>query len=141
MRRVLLLTSRELKNYFISPFAFVISALFVSGVSSTFLYVVWLHEGGGEPFAGLLLASQLLWLPILVTAVTMRSFAEERRSGTIEGLLTAPVEDVEVVLGKFLAAWLLCLGVILLPFVNALWRVLSSDNDATMGKNRCSTGG
>jgi ABC-2 type transport system permease protein len=44
------------------------------------------------------------WLPILTTVITMRLFAEEKRSGTLEALMTGPVTEIQVVLGKYLGA-------------------------------------
>jgi ABC-2 type transport system permease protein len=123
MRRSWILMRRELHAMLVSPLAYVMGAIFVAGVSLIFLDTVRRYEGGAEPLVSLLLASVALWLPILVTVATMRSFAEERHSGTIEGLMTAPVEDIEVVLGKFLASWLFCVGVVVLPFANAFWLV------------------
>ncbi len=121
MKRIFLLARRELFMLFVSPLAYVVSAVHAAGVSVAFMHAIWIHEGGEEPLVSLFLAAQMLWLPVLVTVATMRTFAEERRSGTIEGLLTAPVFDSEIVIGKFLAAWWFCLLTVALPFVNVFW--------------------
>lgn len=54
---------------------------------------------------GLLMVSILFFSPILITVVTMRLFSEEKRSGTLETLLTAPVTETELVLGKYFGAF------------------------------------
>jgi len=63
------------------------------------------HVGSYEsPPALLFRVIVYFWMPVLVTVITMRLFAEEKRAGTIETLMTAPVSDVQVVLGKYAGA-------------------------------------
>src|SRR5579863_2793822 len=57
----------------------------------------------------------------LIPIITMRLFAEEKRTGTIELLVTSPVRDAEVILGKWLAALLLYAGMLLLTALNFIW--------------------
>jgi ABC-2 type transport system permease protein len=57
----------------------------------------------------------------LIPMITMRLFAEEKRSGTIELLVTSPIRDVEVILGKWLAAMILYSGMLLLTALNFAW--------------------
>jgi ABC-2 type transport system permease protein len=57
----------------------------------------------------------------LIPMITMRLFAEEKRSGTIELLATAPIRDLEVILGKWLAAMALYAGMLLLTALNFAW--------------------
>lgn len=111
---VVVLTRRELAAYFFSPIAYIV--LFVMAVATglgywLFLSLLYDPRGGGAPepilqeylpgtFIGPLL------VPFLVPALTMRLFSEEKRTGTLEVLLTAPVSEWAVVLSKFVACWL-----------------------------------
>lgn len=97
---------RELKSYFESPVAYVFMIVFMVllGVLTFFWPGFQFFERGVadlQPF--------FFWIPIvyllLVPAATMGLWAEERRSGTIELLLTMPVTLLQVIIGKFLAAW------------------------------------
>jgi ABC-2 type transport system permease protein len=109
MSKVLLLTRRELSANFVSPVAYVAMALFLA-FSGIFFAISF---GAGRP-------SQLqdvfffvsFILLLVVPALTMRTLAEERGSGTIETLLTAPVTDSQVVLAKFLGCWLFYLAIL-----------------------------
>lgn len=110
MRKTLALIGRELVAYFSSPLAYVIltAFLFVNG------YVFWLvlsylNSPSAPPMAALKLlfgGTIFFWLMLLfvLPVITMRLLAEERRSGTLEVLLTSPVSEGQVVLAKFLAA-------------------------------------
>ena len=102
---------RELFALFVTPLAWVLITAFlvVQGIHFAILVTqfagqVDLTEGG--PVQAFFGKTMLLYLPLLFTCplLTMRLFAEERRSGTIEALLTAPVSSVGVVLGKYAAA-------------------------------------
>ena len=76
-----------------------------------------------------LLGWLLLLLIVVVPLLTMRTFAEEQRTGTLEMLLTAPLSPVQLVVGKFLGAWLLVLSAITLTlwFPVVLWIVADPD--------------
>lgn len=113
MRNLLALTSRELKALWYTPIAYVMGAviLFAQGVVFYQLLAV-LNDPLADPswtmaqvfFGG----TFYYWFAQILTApfLTMRTFSEEKHSGTIELLLTAPVTETQVVLGKFLGAWL-----------------------------------
>ena len=113
MNNLLALTSRELKAFWYSPIAYVVGALFLLMQGWVFwLLVAVLNDPRVDPswtmaqffFGG----TFFYWLSALITAslLTMRTFSEEKRTGSIELLLTAPVTDAQVVLAKFLGAWL-----------------------------------
>ncbi len=100
MSRVWAIASRELRYYFVSPAAYValLFYLLISGI--VFALGVYTPRPPAEIGA---MAGTMSFLAIwCVPMLTMRSFAEERRSGTIEPLLTNPVNDYEVVVGKWL---------------------------------------
>ena len=84
--------------------AYVTTAVFLAVSGGTFLVATLRSVGAAAPLTALLFAAVVLWLTVLVTVITMRLFAEEKRSGTLEVLMTAPVTETEVVLGKFAGA-------------------------------------
>jgi ABC-2 type transport system permease protein len=99
---------KELMGYFLSPVAYIVTIFFLIVMGSIFsLLVSVLAEGpAGVTLLNLLFGSPFYWMTMLalVPALTMRLFAEEKRSGTIETLLTAPVTDTAVALAKFAGA-------------------------------------
>src|SRR5262249_28612898 len=124
MRHVPTLLRRELAAYFLRPMAFLILLAFQASA--------WLHfrelvdplgqpqrslSGRFDPLNTYISGSTPFWIAVLVAvpALTMRLIAEERRSGTIEPLLTVPVTEAEVTLAKWLAG-VVMYGALLLPF-------------------------
>lgn len=124
---------KEMRLYFVSPIAYAIFAIFAL-ISGWFFYNVFafyalvsmraamnpmlgrdlsVAEGVLRPLFSNISVIMLLMMPIL----TMRLFAEEKRSGTIELLLTYPVRDGEVLLGKYLAALAVFVGMLGLTLV------------------------
>jgi ABC-2 type transport system permease protein len=95
---------RELKSYFESPVAYVFLVVFLMLTSFLTFAVGRYYENGQADLRGFFFWHPWVYL-ILVPAAAMRLWAEERRTGTIELLLTMPVTLTEAVLGKFLAAW------------------------------------
>jgi len=104
MRNFFAIWRRELTASFLSPVAYVTMVVFLAVTGATFLTSVIHNVGSDELLSHQLFASLIVWLTVLVTVVCMRLFAEEIRSGTIEALLTTPVTDAEVVLGKYAGA-------------------------------------
>ncbi|CAN5560665.1 hypothetical protein BH11PLA2_BH11PLA2_04430 [soil metagenome] len=108
------LCRRELAAYFVSPIAyFALIGMTLIGTLGYANFLSDLEEGAGqirEPilqyFGPYDIIGAIATL-FIIPAITMRSFSEEKRSGTLEVLLTAPVSEVSIVLSKFLAAWLL----------------------------------
>jgi len=105
MAATLTILRRELAAYFTSPLAYIFIVIFlVLAGGLTFYLGAWLERGQAD------LQVFFSWHPwlylFLVPAVGMRLWAEERKTGTIEFLMTQPVTTVQAVLGKFLAAWL-----------------------------------
>ncbi|EJV1365987.1 ABC transporter permease [Pseudomonas aeruginosa] len=103
---------RELGSYFATPLAYVFTLIFLvlSGVAT--FYLGNFFERGQADLAPFF--SSLPWLYLLlIPALAMRLWAEERKSGSIEMLMTLPVSRATLVTGKFLAAWF-CAGLALL---------------------------
>jgi ABC-2 type transport system permease protein len=118
MSNVLAIAEKELRSYFASPIAYVIIGFFafVFGwfylVSLTFFMQASMQMG--MPGAGQVNINSMAIRPLLqnvsvvalfvLPLITMRTYAEEKRTGTIELLLTSPVTDAQIILGKFLGA-------------------------------------
>jgi ABC-2 type transport system permease protein len=106
MNRIRSVALRELRAYFHSPIAYVFLLAFVGAALFTFFNVNAFFARGQADLRGLFEAIPLLTL-LLVPALTMRLWAEEAKTGTLELLLTLPAKDLELVIGKFLASWIL----------------------------------
>jgi ABC-2 type transport system permease protein len=104
MSRTLVIFRRELTGYFATPVAYVFLVVFLV-LSGMFCWQLGrFYDGNQADLSVFFMYHPILYLA-LIPALTMRSWSEERRSGTIESLLTLPISMGEAVLGKFLAAW------------------------------------
>jgi ABC-2 type transport system permease protein len=109
---------RELASYFLSPVSYLVLALFLLVEGYSFWLFLELLSGRDTPHGAVMQyffgGTFLYWLFVmfLVSVITMRLVAEERRQGTLEPLMTAPVDEAEVIAGKYLGA---------LGFWAALW--------------------
>lgn len=102
---------RELRAFFVSPLAYVVLAFFLLVNGCVFAAIVFELNRQGAPGdltpMKLFLGNNIFFWFVLITTtplLTMRLVAEERRQGTLEMLMTAPVSETQVILGKFLAA-------------------------------------
>lgn len=119
VRNILAIAGKELRSYFASPMAYIIIGLFAL-LFGWFFYVylsvfvqqsqrMMMMGGGGnvnvneQMIRGVLQNAAVIIL-FVMPMITMRTYSEEKRSGTIELLLTSPVTDLEIILGKFLGA-------------------------------------
>jgi ABC-2 type transport system permease protein len=127
----LIITRRELTAFFVSTIAYIVGAAFLFITGLFFFFTVSLSGVATLSQVFSVISTVLLFIaPVL----TMRLLAEEARLGTLELLLTAPVRDWEVVLGKFLAAFIFFL-VMLLPtlyYLFVLTRFGSPDLPVTL---------
>ncbi len=112
MNALAALTFRELKSLWYSPIGATVSALFllIQGVVFWLLILI-LNDPRVDPswnMARLFFGGFFYWISLFITVptLTMRTFSEEKRTGSIELLLTAPVTETQVVLSKFLGAWI-----------------------------------
>lgn len=104
---------RELKSYFQSAVAYVFMVVFLVLTGFLTFSVAHFYERGTADLTAFFFWHPWVYL-LLVPAATMGLWAEERRSGTVELLLTMPITMSEAILGKFLAAWLfIAIGVVL----------------------------
>ncbi len=131
MSRITTIMRREFQAYFATPVAyvFIVIFLFLSGIFT--FYVGGFYERNQadlEPFF-----RYLPWLyMLLIPAISMRLWSEERKAGTIELLMTLPISLADAVLGKFLAAWLFTALALALTF--PLWLTVNylGDPDNTV---------
>lgn len=104
MNHIRTIFRRELGSYFATPLAYVFVLIFLVAASAMAFQLGRLFERGQADLQPFFTFHPWLYL-LLVPAVAMRLWAEERRSGTIELLLTQPITLWQAVMGKFLAAW------------------------------------
>ncbi len=104
MRNTGLIFKRELRNYFATPVAYVFIAVFLALSGALTFYAGDFLARGRADLQPFFAYHPWLYL-LLIPAISMRLWAEERHSGTIELLMTLPVSVAEAVIGKFLAAW------------------------------------
>ena len=106
---------KELKTYFLSPIGYVVIGIFLF-VFSVFFYLTTV-EYGSVDLGSLYYYTALYGLMIIVPILTMRMFAEERKSGTEQLILTSPISMIDVVLGKLLAALAVIVITLLISFI------------------------
>ena len=118
MRKALVLARRELAGCFFSPLAYVVGALFLLASGLWFFHRIFVpgNEASLRPLFEAMATIMVFAAPLL----TMRLLSEEYRSGTIETLMTSPVSDAAVVLGKFLGV--MAFYLILLAARACTWR-------------------
>ncbi len=133
MRNIWVICRRELRSYFVSPVAYVLFVMFALifgwffwNMLGAFVFYSMASQMRGEmtpmnvneqilrQLLGNMNVVGLFFIPV----ITMRLFAEEKRNGTIELLATSPIQDFEVILGKWLAAVALYAGMLLLTGLN-----------------------
>jgi ABC-2 type transport system permease protein len=95
---------REFRSYFATPVAYVFIVIFLLLMGTFTFYLGGFYERGQADLSGFFNYHPWLYL-FLVPAISMRLWAEERKSGSIELLMTLPITAWQAVLGKFLAAW------------------------------------
>ena len=146
MNNILAIAHKELKSYFSTPIAYIVIGFFalLFGYFFYAMLVIFNQQSlqfGGE--GGAMDINQQLIRPLFLNAsvillfvlplITMRTYSEEKRSGTIELLLTSPVSDLEIIIGKFLGAMALyaaMLGItlihvaLLFSYGNPEWKVV-----------------
>ena len=149
MSNILAIANKELRSYFNSPIAYAVIGFFAFAFGFMFLVYLYgfidrsMQMSMGQMGMNTINVNQILIRPLvmqlgviwlfLLPMITMRTYAEEKRSGTIELLLTSPITDVEIILGKFFGAYGLYIALlastlphmaILFYFGNPEWRPL-----------------
>jgi len=133
MRNVGIIMRRELVSYFATPLAYLFLLIFLILANLFPFYLGGFFERGQADLSPFF--TYLPWLFLfLIPAVSMRLWSEERRSGSVELLMTLPVTLWQAVVGKFLAAWVFIILALLLTF--PMWITVnylgSPDNGAIL---------
>lgn len=128
MKNILTISQKEMSTYLTSPMAYVVTAVFLALTGSFF--GVYLAETGytDTSIRGFLEAAKFLIL-LFAAVLTMRLIAEERKLGTWELLMTAPVRDSEIVLGKFFGCLAVLAGMLGLTLYYPLLLIVLGDPD------------
>ncbi len=122
MRNIWTIARREYKLYFISPVAYVVAFLFMAILGFFFYRAMGdaiqqaLYQSYA-PTVQVLVSPMVTLLLFTMPAITMRLLAEEARMGTLELMLTAPVKDWELVIGKWLGGFLFMLTLLVATWV------------------------
>ena len=127
MRTVQAVAWKEIQVYFGSPMAYIVGLIFLA--LTGFFFVIDL----GNPFPEASLSNFFQWstiiLILLAPALTMRLLAEEQKLGTIELLLTSPVRDWEVIIGKYLASLTFLMAMLVLTLYFPLLLIIFAEPD------------
>ena len=140
MRNIWYFASREYKHYFSSPIAYIVAIVALLTVGILFVIQIditssqSIYSGATVPDASIVIYPLATIFLLTTPALTMRLLADEQRMGTMELLLTAPVKDWELVVGKWLGAFLFTLTIIAstLIFEIVLNRLISPGIDQTL---------
>jgi ABC-2 type transport system permease protein len=123
MRNIWTIAKREYNHYFISPIAYVVAFIILITLGIYFAYIVGIVSQqalfGGTTVPDITPINWLFVFLLVFTtpAVTMRSLSDEARTGTLELLLTAPIRDYELVIGKWLGGLLFILSILAVTLV------------------------
>ncbi|MDB4973270.1 MAG: gliding motility protein GldF [Myxococcaceae bacterium] len=128
MSAALTIAKREIVTYFVSPVAYVVTTVWLVWCGLQFYLLAGVFasapnlSASANPLSAFFGGSVLFFIPLLVFApvLTMRLIAEERHTGTLETLLTAPISTADVVLGKYLAALVYWIG-LWVPTLMYVW--------------------
>ena len=141
IHNILIICRRELVGYFATPLAYVFIVIFLLLAGVLTFFVGDFFERGQADLQSFFTFHPWLYL-VLIPAVSMRLWAEERKAGTIELFLTLPIRLSEAVLGKFLAAWIF-VGIALaltFPFWLTVLFLGNPDNGIILAGVRTGTG-
>ncbi|MCQ2264031.1 MAG: gliding motility-associated ABC transporter permease subunit GldF [Bacteroidales bacterium] len=134
------LFAKEIKSFFTSVLGYVVIGVFLV-VTGLFVWVLRgnVMEVGRSTLQGFFDIAPMVFL-FLIPAITMRMFAEERKSGTMELLLTQPISDTQLILAKFLACEALLVIAILptLIYFGSVWSLGTPDGRIDVGATWCS---
>ena len=131
MNRTITILKRELRAYFSTPVAYVFIVIFLLMVGVFTFYVGGLYERNQADLEPFFRFHPWLYM-LLIPAISMRLWSEERKAGTIELLMTLPISLAEAVIGKFLAAW--CFTALALALTFPVWITINylGDPDNTV---------
>ena len=115
-RNIILIAKRELTSYVSTPLGYIFASIFLAMAASLNFYFGKFFDRGIADLEPFFQYHPWLYL-LLMPAIAMRLWAEERKIGTLELLMTLPITVGEAVVGKFVAAWIFSGGVLALSFM------------------------
>ena len=127
MKNIIIILSKELKTYFASPMAYIVAAAYLA--ITGFFFVASVSDAFSEASIRGYLAGATFFMIFMSPAITMRLIAEEQKLGTLELLLTSPIKEAEVVIGKFLAAFITVIIMIILSMYFVIILYIFGDPD------------
>ncbi len=128
MKNIGIISCKELKSYLTSPMAYIVTAIFLALSGTSFATYLAGTNYADTSIRGFLEAGQILIL-LFAAVLTMRLIAEEKKLGTWELLLTVPVRDTEIILGKFIGSLAMLTGMLLLTFYYPILLMVFGDPD------------
>ncbi len=128
MKNIGIISRKELKFYLTSPMAYVVTAVFLVLTGTFFTMYLAGTNYSDTSIRGFLSAGQILIL-LFAAILTMRLIAEEKKLGTWELLLTVPVRDSEIIVGKFLGSLAVLSGMLVLTFYYPILLIVFGDPD------------
>jgi ABC-2 type transport system permease protein len=128
LKKITLICSKELGTYLSSPMAYIVSAIFIALSGASFTTYLAQSSYSDTSIRGFLETAQLLIL-LFSALLTMRLISEERKLGTWELILTAPVREYEIVLGKFFSSLIVLAGMLILTLYFPVLLVIFGDPD------------
>jgi ABC-2 type transport system permease protein len=127
LRFITVIAGKEIRTYFSSPMAYVVSAAFLA--ITGFFFVASVSDAFAEASIRGYLAGAVFFMIFMSPALTMRLIAEEQKLGTLELLLTSPLREFEIVMGKFIAAFIMILIMIALSLYFVIVLFIYGDPD------------
>lgn len=130
MRNAWLIASKEFRSYLTSPMAYIVTSIFLLATGFFFWYYLWSSNYNDTSISGYVQNPYFFVIFLLFAAlVTMRLLSEEKKLGTWELLLTSPVKDSEVIVGKFMGSMGLLIVMLVLTLFYPLMLVIFGDPD------------
>ncbi len=126
MSKVWVIAKRELKSYFVSPVAYVVVGLFLL-ISGYFFSVIVATSKMAD--ARSIIMNMSFTFMLMSPLITMRLISEEKKLGTIEFLFTSPIKVSEIVMGKYLAAMILFLAMVVITLQYPLYLIIFGKPD------------
>jgi ABC-2 type transport system permease protein len=134
MRNIWILFKREMMAYFFSPIAYIVAVCMLALTGISFDIVMGFLNGQPGSYSALqwFFNGIFTWIILLVVppVIAMRLFAEEKKTGILEGIMTAPLRDTEYVLAKFLSAFLFYI-ILWTPTFAYIFILRNSSNDSS----------
>ena len=128
MKNIGTISRKELLSYLTSPMAYIVTAIFLALSGTFFSTYLAATNYSDTSIRGFLNAAQILIL-LFAAVLTMRLVAEEKKLGTWELMLTAPVRDAEIILGKFVGALGILTGMLVLTLYYPILLMMFGDPD------------